>query len=118
MPLLQAMRQYADSGVVGFHTPGHKQGKGVHSSLRDLVTPLGWKMEVSLMDELDDLHEPTMCIKEAQDLAADLYGADATYLSSMGQRALFRLWCWPQCALVKKLLCRVTHIGRLLAELC
>ena len=79
MPLLQAMRQYADSGVVGFHTPGHKQGKGVHSSLRDLVTPLGWKMEVSLMDELDDLHEPTMCIKEAQDLAADLYGADATY---------------------------------------
>jgi len=79
MPLLQAMRVYADSGVVGFHTPGHKQGKGIHRSLRDLVTPLGWKMEVSLMDELDDLHEPTMCIKEAQDLAADLYGADATY---------------------------------------
>jgi len=43
------------------------------------VTPLGWKMEVSLMAELDDLHEPTMCIKEAQDLAADLYGADASY---------------------------------------
>jgi len=41
-------------------------------------------MEVSLMDELDDLHEPTSCIKEAQMLAAELYGADATYFMING----------------------------------
>ena len=78
-PLLTAMKQYAKDGAVGFHTPGHKQGKGMDQEFFDLVTPLGLQTEVSLMEELDDLHEPTMCIKEAQRLAADLYGADSSY---------------------------------------
>ena len=83
-PLLQAMRDYIADGAVAFHTPGHKQGKGIHDSFRDIITPTGLKMEVSLMDELDDLHEPTKCIKEAQMLAAELYGADATYFMING----------------------------------
>lgn len=79
VPILTAMKRYAEDGAVGFHTPGHKQGKGMDTEFFDLVTPLGLKTEVSLMEELDDLHDPTMCIKEAQDLAAELYGADSSY---------------------------------------
>lgn len=78
-PLLDAMRAYADGGAAAFHTPGHKQGKGIHQRFRELVTDRGLKMEVSLMDELDDLHAPAGCILEAQKLAARLYGADASY---------------------------------------
>lgn len=78
-PLIEAMRAYVADGATAFHTPGHKQGKGITESFRDFITPLGLKTEVSLMAELDDLHEPTTCIKAAQDLAADLYGADASY---------------------------------------
>lgn len=78
-PLIEAMRAYVADGATAFHTPGHKQGKGIAESFRDFVTPLGLRSEVSLMAELDDLHEPTTCIKAAQDLAADLYGADASY---------------------------------------
>lgn len=74
-----AMKRYVEDGAVGFHTPGHKQGKGMDAEFFDLVTPLGLKTEVSLMEELDDLHEPAMCIKEAQDLAAELYNADSSY---------------------------------------
>lgn len=77
-PLLQAMKAYAEDGAVAFHTPGHKQGLGAHELLRELITDQGLRQEVSLMEELDDLHDPNMCIKEAQDLAARLYGADAT----------------------------------------
>lgn len=73
------MKRYVEDGAVGFHTPGHKQGKGMDAEFFDLVTPLGLKTEVSLMEELDDLHEPAMCIKEAQDLAAELYNADSSY---------------------------------------
>lgn len=77
-PLLAAMRAYAKSGAVAFHTPGHKQGKGVHADLRELITDAGFKMEVSLMEELDDLFAPETCIKAAQELAAELFGADVT----------------------------------------
>ncbi|MFV0636426.1 aminotransferase class I/II-fold pyridoxal phosphate-dependent enzyme [Mitsuokella sp. WILCCON 0060] len=78
------MKAYAADGAMAFHTPGHKQGLGAHPLLRDLVTAEGLREEVSLMEELDDLHEPTMCIKEAQKLAAALYGADAAFFMING----------------------------------
>ena len=83
-PVAEAMKAYAGDGALAFHTPGHKQGLGAHPLLQQLITPQGLKEEVSLMEELDDLHEPTMCIKEAQDLAAQLYGADAAYFMING----------------------------------
>ena len=74
-PIAEAMRKYREDGALAFHTPGHKQGLGAHPLLRELITEKGLREEVSLMEELDDLHEPSMCIAEAQKLAAELYGA-------------------------------------------
>ena len=78
------MCAYGEAGALAFHTPGHKQGLGAHALLRELVTEAGLREEVSLMEELDDLHEPTGCIEEAQDLAAGLYGADAAFFAVNG----------------------------------
>ena len=78
------MCAYGEAGALAFHTPGHKQGLGAHALLRELVTQAGLREEVSLMEELDDLHEPTGCIEEAQDLAAALYGADAAFFAVNG----------------------------------
>lgn len=83
-PVAEAMRAYARDGALAFHTPGHKQGLGAHPLLRALITPEGLREEVSLMEELDDLHEPSSCIREAQELAAELYGADAAYFMING----------------------------------
>ena len=83
-PIAEAMEAYARDGALAFHTPGHKQGLGAHPLLRRLITEEGLREEVSLMEELDDLHEPSMCIKEAQALAAELYGADAAYFMING----------------------------------
>lgn len=74
-PISKAMEAYAGDGALAFHTPGHKQGLGAHPLLRRLITEAGLRQEVSLMEELDDLHEPAGCIKEAQELAAELWGA-------------------------------------------
>ena len=74
-PISKAMEAYAGDGALAFHTPGHKQGLGAHPLLKKLITEAGLRQEVSLMEELDDLHEPAGCIKEAQALAAELWGA-------------------------------------------
>ncbi|MBR3458785.1 MAG: aminotransferase class I/II-fold pyridoxal phosphate-dependent enzyme, partial [Selenomonadaceae bacterium] len=78
------MTAYAEDGALAFHTPGHKQGLGAHRLLRELVTGQGLREEVSLMEELDDLHAPGTCIREAQELAAELYGADAAFFMVNG----------------------------------
>ncbi len=77
-PIVEAMKKYSSDGVLAFHTPGHKQGRGAHEFLRELLTLEGLRQEVSLMEELDDLHAPQSCIKEAQRLAAKLWHADET----------------------------------------
>jgi len=78
-PLLSAMQRYVEAGAIPFHTPGHKQGRGIHPLLEQVLGRQALAMDVSLMSELDDLHGPHSCIKEAQDLAAALYGADHSY---------------------------------------
>lgn len=77
-PISHAMKEYAGDGALAFHTPGHKQGLGAHRLLRELITEEGLRQEVSLMEELDDLHEPEGCIKAAEALAAELWGAKDT----------------------------------------
>ena len=77
-PIVDAMKNYSADNPTSFHTPGHKHGRGAHELLHELLTPEGLRVEVSLMDELDDLHEPHGCIRDAQILAAELWHADET----------------------------------------
>ena len=86
-PIAAAMQKYSADGVLPFHTPGHKQGRGAHKLLRELLTAEGLRQEVSLMEELDDLHAPQTCIKEAQALAAKLWHADDTIFFVNGTTA-------------------------------
>lgn len=80
-PIIEAMAAYSADGAAAFHTPGHKQGLGAAESLKKLLTPEGLRQEVSLMEELDDLHSPHSCIHEAETLAARLWHAnDALFI--------------------------------------
>ena len=83
-PLAAAMEAYAAGGALAFHTPGHKQGLGADPLLKKLITEDGLKQEVSLMSELDDLNHPSGCIREAEELAAELWGADAAFFMVNG----------------------------------
>ena len=74
--IVDAMKDYSADGALAFHTPGHKQGRGAHELLRELITAEGLRREVSLMEELDDLHSPHGCIKAAEKFAAELWHAD------------------------------------------
>jgi lysine decarboxylase len=83
-PLLAAMSHYVDDGVIPYHTPGHKLGKGMHPRLESILGRAALALDLALLPELDDLHEPHGCIKAAQDLAAELYGADHSFFSVNG----------------------------------
>ena len=78
MPLVEAMLKYKNEDVYPMHTPGHKGGRGMEALLHQEMGA-SVRMDVSLMSELDDIHEPESYIKEAQELAARTYGSDACF---------------------------------------
>lgn len=83
MPLVEAMIKYKNEKVYPLHTPGHKGGRGMAELLRrELGESVA--MDVSLMSELDDIHEPETYIAEAQRLAAETYGSDACFWAVNG----------------------------------
>ena len=83
MPLIEVMLQYKSEDVYPLHTPGHKGGRGMQRLLRQELGA-SVQMDVSLMSELDDIHEPETYIKEAQELAAQTYGSDACFWAVNG----------------------------------
>jgi len=83
-PLAEAVLRYAALGIAPFHTPGHKGGRGAHPLLQHFFTAEGLRADVSLTEELDDLHAPAGCIRAAEELAAEAYGADAAYFMING----------------------------------
>ena len=78
-PYFDVLLDYVDSGVIPFHTPGHMQGKGMDRTLRDFLGDNVLAIDLTQIRGLDDLLQPTGAIAEAQDLAAEAYGADASF---------------------------------------
>jgi arginine/lysine/ornithine decarboxylase len=78
-PLFDAMVSLAESRKVSFHTPGHKSGKGISTRFRKFVGPKIFTIDLTTLDEVDSLQNPTGVIKEAQELAARAAGADRSY---------------------------------------
>ena len=78
-PYFQALLDYVDSGVQPFHTPGHMQGTGMDRSFREFIGDNVCAIDLTPMPGIDDLLQPKEAIKEAQELAAEAYGADHTF---------------------------------------
>jgi len=78
-PYFQALLDYVDAGVIPFHTPGHKQGIGMDRAFREFIGDNIASIDLTPMPGLDDLLQPTESLREAQQLAAEAYGADRSY---------------------------------------
>ena len=87
MPFVEALESYKEQHFVPFHTPGHKIGVEAPQLLKDWMGP-ALPYDLGVMYALDDLHEPEGELKEAQDLTAQLYGADYCWFSINGTTAL------------------------------
>ena len=83
MPFLAGLKRYLAQKVYPFHTPGHKGGRGILPAFASLLEH-ALAIDVSLMNELDDLHGPQNILAEAQAQAAKLYGADKSFFCVNG----------------------------------
>lgn len=98
-PLFDAIVDYANDNKVSFHTPGHKHGRGIPKGFRSFVGDNVFKLDLSVMSEVDSLHEPSTVIKDAQILAAKAYGADYSFFlvngTTGGNQAMILSVCDP-----------------------
>ncbi|MCQ6560236.1 aminotransferase class I/II-fold pyridoxal phosphate-dependent enzyme [Paenibacillus mendelii] len=83
-PLFTALMQHAASEPVQFHIPGHKKGKGMDPEFRAFIGGNALSIDLINIVPLDDLHQPTGVIQEAEQLAAEAFGADFTLFSVQG----------------------------------
>lgn len=78
MPIVEALEEYVTQKRISMHIPGHKGRKYSES---DGITFLEavMKCDITEIKGMDDFHAPEGIIAEAQQLAAQLYGADQTF---------------------------------------
>lgn len=78
-PIYEALEQFRKMRVVPFDVPGHKRGRG-NRELKDFLGERCVSIDVNSMKPLDNLCHPVSVIKEAQELAADAFGAAHAFL--------------------------------------
>lgn len=97
-PLFEAMIHYQKRVLGNFHIPGHKQGQAFDKKGKDYFSPL-LTLDFTEVEDLDDLHDATGVIAEAQKLAADAFEADETLFlvggTTAGNLATFLAICQP-----------------------
>lgn len=74
MPIYEALVNFKKERVVPFDVPGHKHGKG-NPELTEFLGQKCMSVDVNSMKPLDNLCHPVSVIKEAEELAADAFGA-------------------------------------------
>lgn len=85
-PIYEALKEYRARRVVPFDVPGHKQGRGNP----ELTAFLGEKcmtVDVNSSKPLDNLCHPTSVIRQAEELAAEAFGAKSAFLIVNGTTA-------------------------------
>lgn len=100
-PLYEALTDFIKQKNINFHIPGHKHGRGLPQGLR--ATDI-FSLDQTEVPGLDDLHCPTGPIKKAQELAAELFHADHTFLlvngTTCGLQAAIMALCGPEDSLL------------------
>ena len=73
-PIKEALEEFENNRVVPFDVPGHKRGKG-NPVLTEFLGKRCMSLDVNSMRPLDNLCHPVSVIREAEELAADAFGA-------------------------------------------
>ncbi|MDD9272010.1 aminotransferase class I/II-fold pyridoxal phosphate-dependent enzyme [Paenibacillus sp. GCM10023248] len=95
-PLFQAMVDHQARNPVSLHVPGHKSGQGLLSEGADYLQQV-MSVDFTEITGLDDLHHAEGVILEAEQLAADCFGAEETHFliggSTVGNLAMISAVC-------------------------
>ena len=78
-PIYEALQKFRQMRVVPFDVPGHKHGRG-NPELAQFLGEQCVRADVNSMKPLDNLCHPISVIREAEELAADAFGAAHAFL--------------------------------------
>lgn len=87
IPILKSLKDYAKENASYFHMPGHKGGNVYKKIGLDVFDSNLFSMDVTEVSGIDNLHCPEAAIKEAQELAAQAFGAKHTFFLINGTTA-------------------------------
>jgi arginine decarboxylase len=79
IPLLDTLKACAERPHAPFYTPGHKRGQGISKSLTDVFGKAVFGADLPELTELDNLFAPSGVIQQAQQLAAEAFGASQSW---------------------------------------
>ena len=85
-PIAKALEMQKLNRLAHFDVPGHKGGRG-NKELRDFLGSEVVQLDMNSMKPLDNLCHPVSVIKEAQELAAQAFGADEAFFIVNGATA-------------------------------
>ena len=86
-PIVETLKNLTQKSHAAFYAPGHKQGKGIPQPLNNLLGKKVFLADLPELPELDNLFAPEGVIKEAEELAAETFGALQTKFLVNGSTA-------------------------------
>ena len=87
-PIVEALKVAYENPTYQFHIPGHTKGKAIFKDFRKLIGEKALNIDTTdEFDNLGTLHPATGPIKEAQELAAEAFGAKKTFFLLNGSTA-------------------------------
>lgn len=78
-PIYEALEEFRAARIVPFDVPGHKRGRG-NPELAALLGQQCVGIDVNSMKSLDNLCHPVSVIREAEEMAAEAFGAAYAFL--------------------------------------
>lgn len=102
-PIYQALKDLKNQRIVPFDVPGHKRGKGT-PELSKFIGESCMSIDVNSMKPLDNLCHPTSVIKEAEDLAAEAFGASQVFFMVNGTTSAVQAMILAACKKGEKII--------------
>ena len=96
-PLADALDQQRINRLAHFDVPAHKSGRG-NPELTEYLGARAMAMDVNSMKPLDNLGHPVSVIKEAQQLAAEAFGADDAFFMVNGTTSAVQAMIMATCS--------------------
>lgn len=102
-PIMEALNRYKKMRVVPFDVPGHKRGRG-NAELTAFLGENCMTVDVNSMKPLDNLIHPVSVIREAEDLAAEAFGAKHAFFMVNGTTSAVQAMVMSACKSGEKII--------------
>ncbi|MGI6403749.1 MAG: aminotransferase class I/II-fold pyridoxal phosphate-dependent enzyme [Oscillospiraceae bacterium] len=102
-PIYEALEQFRKARVVPFDVPGHKRGRG-NPELTRFLGEQCVGIDVNSMKPLDNLCHPVSVIRQAEELAAEAFGASHAFLMVGGTTSAVQSMVLSACKSGEKLI--------------